>query len=123
MSSRLLRTGLRTAHLIAFGAFYGGVVFGVEPGRLQPALVAAVGTGVLFMAFEIARAPVWLVQVRGVATYAKILLVLALPLLETGRVAVLTVVVVIGAVVSHMPGRYRYYSLRERRTVDTHAKG
>jgi len=123
VSSRLVRTSLRTAHLIAFGAFYGGTVFGVDTARLTPALVGVVGTGALFMAFEIARSPVWLVQVRGVATYVKIGLVLALPLFESHRVAVLTATVAIGAVVSHMPGRYRYYSLRDRRVVDTHGKG
>jgi len=123
MSRRLVRTGLRTAHLLAFGAYYGGHVFDVAPDRLLPALVAAVGTGSLFMAFEVWSAPVWLVQVRGVATYAKIALVLAAGLFWEHRVALLTVVVAIGAVTSHMPGRYRYYSLRDRRIVETHAKG
>lgn len=123
MPRRLVRTSLRTAHLIAFGAYYGGHVFGVAPDRLLPALVAVVGTGSLFMAFEIWSAPVWLVQVRGVATYAKVLLVLAAGLCWEHRIALLTAVVVIGAVTSHMPGRYRYYSLRERRVVETHGKG
>jgi len=123
MSRRVVRTGLRTAHLIAFGIYYGGHVFDVAPDRLLPALVAVVGTGSLFMAFEVWSAPVWLVQVRGVATYAKIALVLAAGLWWEHRVALLTVVVTIGAVTSHMPGRYRYYSLRDRRVVESHAKG
>jgi hypothetical protein len=38
-------------------------------------------------------------------------------------VALLTLVVVIGSVVSHMPASLRYYSLVHGRMVDTDAKG
>jgi hypothetical protein len=75
------------------------------------------------MAFEIWSAPVWLVQVRGIATYAKILLVLAAAIWWQHRIALLTAIVVIGAVTSHMPGRYRYYSVYDRRVVETHGRG
>ena len=123
MPVRAIRIGLRTAHLVAFGAYYGGHVFGVEAERLIPALVGAVGTGVLFAAFEVWCAPIWLVQVRGVATYLKLALLLCVPFLWEWRVALLTLVVAIGSVVSHMPGRYRYYSLRHGRVVSTDSKG
>ncbi len=39
------------------------------------------------------------------------------------RVVLLTAVVVIGAVTSHMPGRYRYYSLLHGRSIGHDAKG
>ena len=38
------------------------------------------------------------------------------------RVVLLTVAAVIGAVSSHMPGRYRYYSLLYRRVVGSREK-
>ena len=38
--ARIMRTLLRTAHLIAAGALYGGHVYGVEAERLVPALAA-----------------------------------------------------------------------------------
>ncbi len=115
--SRPLRTTLRTAHLLAFGALYGGHVFGVSAERLLPALLAVLATGGAFMLFEIWRAPIWLVQVRGAATYCKIALLLTINPLWEYRLVILTLVVVIGAVVSHMPGQYRYYSLRHGRVM------
>ncbi len=123
MPVRAIRIGLRTLHLAAFGAYYGGHVFGVDAARLLPALVGAVGTGFAFAAFEVWCAPVWLVQVRGVATYAKLALLLCVPLLWEWRVALLTGILLIGSVASHMPGRYRYYSLRHRRVVKAEGKG
>ncbi len=115
--SRVIRTTLRTAHLLAIGALYGGHVFGQTADRLFPALIAALATGLVFMAFEVWRAPIWLVQLRGAATYLKLVLILCVSLYWEQRVAILTLVVIIGTVVSHMPARYRYYSLLHRRVV------
>jgi hypothetical protein len=121
--SRPLRTTLRTLHLLAFGALYGGHVFGVDAERLRPALVAVVASGLAFMLFEIWRSPIWLVQLRGAATYLKLGLLLLVEPFWDQRVAILSLVVVIGAVVSHMPGRYRYYSLLHGRVMRSGEKG
>jgi hypothetical protein len=123
MLHRLLRTGLRTVHLIAFGAYYGAHVFDVAPERMGPALVAVVATGVLFAVFETFSAPVWVVQIRGVATTLKVVLLLCVPWVWDQRIALLTLIVVIGSVVSHMPANLRYYSLLHGRMIDTDARG
>jgi len=120
---RALRTALRTAHLIAFGTLYGGHVYGVEAERLVPALIATVATGGAFMGLEIYRAPVWLVQVRGLATLVKLALVVGVAALWPLRVPLLTLALVIGAVTSHMPSRWRYYSLLHGRAVGPQEKG
>jgi len=122
-ASRPLRTTLRTTHLLAFGALYGGHVFDIAPERLLPALAAVLASGGAFMLFEIWRAPIWLVQVRGVATYAKLGLLLSVPAFWAERVWILSAIVVIGTVVSHMPSRYRYYSLLHRRVMNGGEKG
>ena len=62
---RALRTGLRTVHLLAFGALYGGHVYGVAPERLLPALLGTLGSG---GARWVVGAPIALVQLRGLAT-------------------------------------------------------
>jgi hypothetical protein len=116
-ASRLLRTSLRTLHLISFGALYGGHVFAVAAERLYPALAATLASGGALMALEMYRTPVWPVQVRGVATFVKVLLVAAVGLWWDARVWLLTMAIVIGGVVSHMPGKYRYYSLLHGRVV------
>jgi hypothetical protein len=120
---RFWRTVLRTAHLIAFGALYGGHVYGFPAERLAPALAATVGTGAALMALEVVRAPVWLVQVRGVATVIKIALVAVAQASPQLALPVLTLAIVIGGVASHMPGRWRYHSLLHGRVVGPREKG
>jgi len=115
--SREIRTSLRALHMISIAALYGGHVFGVEKERLFPAMLAVFASGGLFMLFEILRSPIWLVQLRGVATYLKIAMVVSVEVFWDWRVAILSVVIVIGTVVSHMPGSYRYYSLLHGREM------
>jgi hypothetical protein len=118
-----MRTALRTAHTIAFAALYGGHVYGVSARRLVPALVATVATGVAFMGLEMYRTPLWPVQVRGAAAFVKLALVAAVAVWWDWRLLFLTLALVIGGVVSHMPGRYRYYSLLHGRVVGQQEAG
>jgi hypothetical protein len=118
-----VRITLRTAHLIAFGTLYGGHVYGIAPDRLHPALAATIASGAALMSLEVYRTPLWLVQIRGVATLTKILLLGAVPLCWTGRLWFLTAALVIGAISSHMPGRYRYYSVVHGRAVGVQESG
>ena len=111
MSARAVRVSLRTAHLLAFGALYGGSVFSVPAEPLRQALAWTVATGAALMAFEIWRSPAFAVQVRGLSALVKIAFAVALSLQEPMGLPLLTLAAVIGAVSSHMPGRYRYHSL------------
>ncbi len=123
MKARTLRTTLRILHALAFGAYYGGHVFSVSPERLLPALVAVVATGVLFMLFEIWRAPVWLHQLRGVCTYVRLALLVSVAIFWEQRIWILTGIAVLGVIVSHAPSSFRYYSVLRRRVIPTHGKG
>jgi len=58
--------------LIAFGAFYGGHVFNVDNRALYPALIAVIAIGFISLLFGVWHAPVFLIQVCGLATYAKV---------------------------------------------------
>ncbi len=118
-----MRTTLRTGHTIAFAALYGGHVYGVPAASLHPALAATVATGAALMVLEMYRTPLWPLQVRGVAAFVKLALVAAVALWWGWRLLFLTLALVIGAVVSHMPGRYRYYSLLHGRVVGEQESG
>jgi hypothetical protein len=109
--------------LLAFGALYGGHVYGVEAQRLWPALLATLGSGGALVALEMYRTPAWPLQVRGLAAFVKILLVVSVRLWWAQRLWFLTAAVVIGGVVSHMPGRYRYYSLVHGRVIGGRESG
>jgi hypothetical protein len=121
--TRALRTGLRTLHLLAFGALYGGHVFGVAVARLEPALVAVIATGSALMLLDAAVSPISLIQVRGLATFSKIALVIAASVRAEFALALLTLAAVIGAVSSHMPGSWRYHSVWHGRVIGSREKG
>jgi K+-sensing histidine kinase KdpD len=59
-------------------------------------------TGPFFLAYEVWRAPVWLIQLRGVLTFVKIAVFLGLPWFRDQRVASLTVLIVIVTFVAHI---------------------
>ena len=120
---RALRTTLRTLHLLAFGALYGGHVYGAPAEPLAQALIATVATGAALMLLDALREPVFLLQIRGLATLVKIALAALVPLAGALSVAVLTLAAVLGALSSHMPGRYRYYSVYHGRVVGSREKG
>ena len=113
--ARSMRTTLRTTHIIAFAALYGGHVYGMPAGRLLPALAATVVTGGAFVALECYHAPIWLAQLRGLATLLKLVLVACVAFWWELRVLLLTAAIVIGSVASHMPAKFRYYSVVHRR--------
>jgi hypothetical protein len=121
--ARTIRVALRTAHLAAFATLYGGHWYEVVPERLVPALVATLATGGALTAFEMYRAPVWPLQVRGLATLLKIILVAAVAVAWNARLWLLTAAIVIGGVTSHMPGRFRYYSLAHGRVIGGAERG
>ena len=64
-----------------------------------------------------AHTPLWLAQLRGVAALFKIALVAAVAIFWNVRVWLLTAAIIIAGVASHMPGRYRYYSVLHGRVV------
>ncbi len=110
---RWLRIALRTAHICAFSVYAGGVWFGAE--ELGRALFWAAASGAALAAVNIGRAPVWIVELRGVATLLKSLLIALAAHWSAVRIPLLASAMVLASVASHMPGRYRYYSVWHRR--------
>lgn len=120
---RALRTTLRSLHVVAIGAYYGGSVFEVPDERLAPALAAVLATGSAFLLFEVWRAPQWLHQLRGLCTFGKLaLFALAISWPEQ-RALLLSAAVVVGVVVSHAPSRFRYFSPISGEVNETDGKG
>lgn len=110
-AERVIRTALRTAHIAAFGILLGGHMFDVEAERLRLWLWLTIATGAAFVALELYGSFIWVQELRGCLTLCKLLLLCLVPFFWTRRIWLLLSVLVIGSVCSHMPGRYRYYSL------------
>jgi hypothetical protein len=77
------------------------------------------------MVMDIAANPVWMVQVRGVVIIVKLILLALMVSYPAWGSLLLLVIIIISAVISHAPGKLRYYSLYHRRVIssDSDAKG
>ena len=114
---RALNIALRTTHISAMGILVGGHAFDVAPERLRIVLWLTIGTGVALAALEAGPRLLWFHQGSGLMTMAKLALLCALPLAWDYRLPILLAVIIIASVGSHMPGRYRHYSVLYRRVV------
>jgi hypothetical protein len=111
---RALRTLLRTVHLASVSVLVGGHFFDLPLDRLFAPLLWTVGSGLLFVLLEMYGTLDWLFQARGLITLAKMFLLLLIPLFWEQRIWILMTVLAIGSISSHMPGRFRYYSILSR---------
>lgn len=110
-SPRAWNIGLRTAHIATMGLLVGGHAYDVDPQRLHSALWACLVTGLALSVSEAGFGTLWFHQIRGIMTMTKLLLVAIVPIFWDHRLALLMLVVVIASVGSHMPARFRYYSV------------
>jgi hypothetical protein len=108
---RTLRIGFRTLHIGAMGLLLGGLAFDISPERLEVSFWVTVGSGVALVLVESGARWLWFHQLSGVMTLTKVALFVAVPLAWDFRLPILLAVVVIGSVGSHMPGRYRHFSV------------
>ena len=111
---RALNIGFRTVHLGVGGVLIGGHVFDIAPERLLVWLYLTIVTGAVLVVLEARPRWRWLHENRGVMTIAKLLLLLLIPWLWPYRAWLLAAVIVLASVGSHMPARFRYYSLLYR---------
>jgi hypothetical protein len=116
-NARAWNIALRTAHLAAMGILLGGHAFGASAADLVPALWWTIGTGVALATLEAGWRFDWFHQGRGLITLAKLLLILSVPWLWDYRLPILLAVVVLASVGSHVPARFRYYSVLYRRVI------
>jgi hypothetical protein len=112
-----LNIGFRTAHLAAMGILLGGHAFGLPPERLTTSLWLTLGSGAALATVEAGPRLLWFHQGRGLMTAAKLALIAAVPLAWDFRLPILLGVVVLASVGSHMPARFRYYSVLHRRVI------
>jgi hypothetical protein len=107
----------RTAHLAVVGVLLGGHVFNVPPHLLVGWLWAAILTGGALMLLEAYATLDWFMQVGGLCLLLKLALLVLIYFQWHARVPILFTVVAIAGISSHMPGRFRHYSLYYRRNM------
>ena len=108
---------LRTVHIAAIGLLLGGHVFAAPDARLLPFLYLSIVSGTGLIGIELYSSCKWFYQGKGILVLIKLLLVAAVAVFWEQRVWLLLMALVIGSVGSHMPGRFRYYSIRHHRVI------
>jgi len=118
-TKRWTKISLRTLHLLAVAGVGGGILFGLEKGLWINYWWLALVSGALMMVIDIVSNPVWVVQVRGLTIFLKLVLLAFLGNSPSLDGWLLAVIIIISAVISHAPGKLRYYSVYHRRDTSS----
>lgn len=114
---RAWKIGTRTLHLVVTYLLFGGHMLGAPAARLEPLLWLAAATGIGLIFLEAYPSVQMTVQVWGLLVAIKLVLLMMVPFAWRHRLPLLLAVIVLGAVGSHLPARYRHYSLLYGRVI------
>lgn len=115
---RGLQVALRSLHIAAMGLVLGGIWLGGDYQRLRAAIFAAVGSGVLLAAIDLAKGPGFLLQGHGVALLLKLALLGLGNLFPADRLGWYLAATLTASVGSHMPGSWRHFSFLKGRVLE-----
>lgn len=117
---RGLRTILRALHILTTGVLLGGHIFDQPSEILLVWLWGSIISGLSLYATDLYASCAVVFEVRGIAVFVKLLLLLLVPVMWESRVPLLIAVLIIGAVSSHVPRTYRHRLLffKDRLVVD-----
>ena len=124
-AKRWTKISLRTLHLVAVAGVGGGILFGLDKGLWLNYWWLALVSGGLMMLMDIISNPVWMVQLRGLVIFFKLVLLALIGSYPAWDGFLLVFIIIISSVISHAPGKLRYYSVyhREVITSDNDSKG
>ncbi|GGK79449.1 hypothetical protein GCM10007941_32150 [Amphritea balenae] len=109
---RWLSIILRSLHLVGIAGLAGAYLFDQPESVWFPYLLLGVGSGVLLLAKELWVDPIWLYQLRGQLVLMKLLLLaVGVYWLDSPQAWIYIVVILVSGVISHAPGKVRYYSV------------
>jgi len=115
---RWFSVSLRTLHLVGVAGLAGAYLYEQPYASWWLYLVVTVVSGFAMAAMEVYADGIWLIQMRGTAIAIKLLLLSTmLWWFDQPEAWIYFIVIIISGVVSHAPGRLRYYSIWHRRMV------
>lgn len=99
---------LRTLHLVGVAGMGGAFLYATPESEWRPFFTLTFVSGFLLMLLAIWSNGIWLIQLRGVATIVKLML-LSLAFAGGMEPAILFTIIAISGVIAHAPGKVRYY--------------
>lgn len=114
---RMGKTTLRALHVLGLMGGAAGFLFDADIELWRNWWILAMATGCLLMAWEIWRSPMWLVQLKGACTVAKVaLLALCYPFPQLSPY-LFSFIALLSVYIAHGPSQFRHYSLLHRRVL------
>jgi len=111
---RWLKVSLRTLHLIGLA----GVSVSIATDNLDViSWTITIISGLAILTLEALSNLIWFVQVRALAIYIKIALLIALFFYPDYSWHILIVIIIISGLISHAPSAVRYYSFVHRKEI------
>ena len=105
---RFAKVIVRTIHLVGIAGLFGNAMTGSYESIY---LVLTIFSGVLLTVMEAWSGPIWFAQLRAVALYLKLLLLLPVHFYPNAAVPWLIAVIAISGFMSHAPSWIRYFSV------------
>ena len=108
---RALKISLRAVHVLCAGILTGAYVFDIATALREQWLLATVGSGLLILLLDLHESGAFLLQLRGMLLYVKILTVSLLPYFGAWQPWVLCLLVLLSVISSHAPAKLRYFMI------------
>lgn len=118
---RWSKISFRTLHLLSVAGVGGGILFGLDKSLWLNYWWLALISGALLMLIDVVSNPVWLVQVRGLVVYLKLVLLVLMGSYPAWGSHLLVIIIIISGVISHAPSTLRYYSIYHRKIIRSDA--
>ncbi len=111
---RLSKVIVRTIHLVGIAGLFGNAMLGSYESIY---VTLTIVSGVVLTLMEAWSGPIWFVQLRGIALYLKLMLLLPIHFYPNTAVPCLIAVIAISGFMSHAPSWIRYFSVRHWQVV------
>jgi len=108
---RWLSIVTRTAHIAVAGVVFGGVILQISHDRMALWHYLVIASGGVLLFFEWRHDPNWPHRGKGLLVHLHVLMGLLVHVASSLAVFLLWGVVISGGIGSHMPRRYRYWSI------------
>jgi len=104
---------LRSIHLIGISGVGAAFLYELAVEQWLPFMLLTVISGIAMVILEVWSNGIWLIQLRGITTLIKLALLL-LTIFIGLNPYILFLVILISSVISHAPGKVRYYPIIKR---------
>lgn len=101
---------LRTFHLIGVSGVGAAFLYKIPAAQCYPYLLLTIYSGVLMMLLAIWSNGIWLVQLRGIATLLKLVLLVIASSHHWDSIYLFSIILIAG-IISHAPAKFRYFMI------------